>query len=577
MQLEPLAAPKRVGTVDAVGAALLRSLSGDASLQWNGRGIYQGTQPIDLLAPHQSQLTGSWQEQRALLDGAALRLRFSDAALHAVHAPTEPVERMVYELLEQLRSESLVPADWPGVRHNLAQHFQRWCQHFVDSGLTESSLGILLFTLALTSWSRLSGHAVPPSMADLAEATRANMSSTVGHCWAALRQHRHCQSAFIPYALELCRWVGQAVHSAEAAAGAAPAKSRNGFLLRLHFHTPDKLTSPINSATSAASDASAPLAEAGQGYRVFSKAYDREVAAAALVRPAQLAELRAHMDDELEQAAYNTGRLSRYLRKCLALPDRDGWQFGMESGYVDGSRLALLVSNPHETSVFKDVRQSPVVQCAVTLLLDCSGSMKTHAERTSILVDVLGRALEMAGVVVEVLGFSTNAWNGGRVRRDWQAAGQPQFPGRLNEVLHLVFKSAALPWRRGRIGIAALRRPDLFREGVDAEALEWACQRISKVPAKRRILLVVSDGSPMDTATVACNGDDYLDNHLQHMVPLLQRREGVEICAVGLAGKLGHFYPHHRVLDLKSGMGDAVFMQIAALLGEPRRRFRQGL
>ncbi|MCX8521633.1 MAG: cobalt chelatase, partial [Rhodoferax sp.] len=198
MQHEPLAAPQRVGAVEAVGAALLRVLSGDARLHWNGQGIYQGTQPIALLAPHQVVLTGSWQEQRALLDGAALRLRCSDAALHAVHAPTEPVERMVYEWLEQLRSESLVPADWPGVRHNLALHFQRWCQHFVDSGLTESSLGILLFTLAITIWSRLSGTEVPHSMADLAEATRANMSSTVGHCWAALRQHRHCQSAFIP-------------------------------------------------------------------------------------------------------------------------------------------------------------------------------------------------------------------------------------------------------------------------------------------------------------------------------------------------------------------------------------------
>ena len=577
MQLEPPASPY---AVDAVGAALLRSLSGDASLQWNGQNLYQGTQPIDLLAPHQlhqPQWTGSWLEQRALLDGAALRLRFSDAALHAAHAPTEPVERLVYELLEQLRTESLVPADWPGVRHNLALHFQRWCQHFVDSGLTESSLGILLFTLALTSWSRMGGEEVPPAMADRAEATRAYMSSTVGHCWVALRQHRHCQSAFIPHALELCRWMGQAVHSAEAAAGAAPAPSRNGFVLKLHFSTPDKLTPPNHSAGSAAvSAAIAHGAQAGRGYRVFSKAYDREVAAAALVRPAQLAELRAHMDAELEQAAYHMGRLSRYLRKNLALPDGDGWQFGMESGYVDGSRLALLVGNPQATSVFKDVRQSRVVQCAVTLLLDCSGSMKTHAERTSILVDVLGRALEMAGVVVEVLGFSTNAWNGGRVRRDWQAAGQPQCPGRLNEVLHLVFKSAALPWRRGRRGIAALRRPDLFREGVDAEALEWACQRLRNIPAKRRILLVVSDGCPMDTATAECNGEDYLANHLQHMVPLLQRREGVEICAVGLAGKLGHFYPHHRVLDLKNGVGDAVFMQIAALLCAPRRRYSQG-
>jgi cobaltochelatase CobT len=563
----PTEADVALTQLETVCGAMVRSLTGDASLQWTGQTLYKGTQAVPLQAAHQSDVSTEWPDQRALLDGAAMRLRFSDAALHAQHAPSEPVDRLVYELLEQLRTESLVPDDWPGVRHNLEQRFLRWCQAFIDSGLTETTLGILMFSVALTAWSRLTGNEVPELMADLAEGTRADIVPEIGGYLTAMRRNRAQQEAFIPPALALSRWVGQSVRSAQAevANGSTTARRRNGFALRLHFETPESVPPPM-----ATSGDSRSWHATAQRYRVFTRAYDREAEAATLVRTAQLAEFRAQMDQEVIEAGFNIPRLARLFLRALAVPRRDGWRFAQEEGHIDGSRLAQLVSDPQDKAIFKDELQRPAMECAVAILLDCSGSMKAHARATSVLVDVLGRALDMAGVAVEILGFSTGSWNGGRARKDWQRAGQPEFPGRLNEALHLVFKAGTQPWRRGRLGLAALRRPDLFREGIDGEAVEWACQRLLQLPARRRILMVVSDGCPMDTATHQCNDEHYLDQHLKQVVAAHERSGDVEICGLGVGLDLGLFYRRRLALNLTEHLDDAALQAVAGLLLQRR-------
>jgi cobaltochelatase CobT len=552
---------------DQVGSALLRVLSGDASLQWSAQTLYRGTQQIPLLSPHQNEVPQSLQAQRGLLDGAALRLRLSDVALHQQLVPADPIEQLVFELLEQLRVESLSPANWPGVQANLQQRFERWAQEFVDSGLTETSLGILLFTLALMVWSRLGGHALPERMADLMEATRAHLASEIGPCLQALRRYRRDQAAYAQQALLLVRWVGQAICHAQAEVpnGAARARRRNGFALRLL--PPPSVMHPWLEASSASSST---WQASAQQYRVFSTRHDREVAASTLVRPAQLQALRTQMDQEVQQAAYPLQRLSRLLRQALARPQRTGWQSGQEWGYLDAARLSQLVCDPQHRAIFKDQQPQPVMRCAVTLLFDCSGSMKAHALRMSLLADVLGRALSMAGASVEILGFSTSAWNGGRTLREWSRAGRPQMPGRLNERLHLVFKSAQQPWRQGRLGLAALRRPDLFREGLDGEAVQWACERLRAQPVLQRYLVVVSDGCPMDSATAQANDAHYLDEHLRQVVTTELSRGQVRILGLGLGLDLGLFYPHRLALDTEtSTLDEATLWAVAqALLSE---------
>lgn len=538
-------------------------MTGDDSLQWSGQTLYRGTHPLPQLAAHHSDVPLLQTDQRGLLDSMGLRLHLSDEAWHQQNLPKDPVERMVFELLEQLRVESLVPEAWPGARENMRQRFLHWCQAFMDSGLTESSLGILLFTVAVTAWSRLTGHEIPESMGDLVESTRLSMAAQLGQQWVQLRRLRQEQQ-FVTPALAVSRWVGQAVRAAqeEAPRGAGSPKRRGNFALPLHFESQSLDELPM-----AQSGDSRAWASTAQSYRVFTREFDREAAASELIRAVQLAQFREQMDEELARSGLqHAGRLARYLQQRLATSQRDGWSFAQEEGYLDGNRLSQLVTDPQQRAIFKDEMQRPINETAVTILMDCSGSMKAYAKPLSLLLDVLGRALEMAGVVVEILGFSSQAWNGGRARKQWQRAGRPEFPGRLNERLHIVFKDGAKPWRQGRQGVAALRKPDIFREGIDGEAVEWACQRLMARSTRRRILLVISDGCPMDTATHQCNDEHYLDQHLRQVLAARERMGDVKVCALGVGLDLGVFYRQRLAIDLLQDIDEALLFSVAELL-----------
>jgi cobaltochelatase CobT len=198
--------------------------------------------------------------------------------------------------------------------------------------------------------------------------------------------------------------------------------------------------------------------------------------------------------------------------------------------------------------------------------------MKQHVESLAVLIDVFVRALEQAGVSTEVLGFTTGAWNGGRALRDWRRAGQPAQPGRLNEVCHMVFKDADTPWRSARRAVAALLKPDLFREGIDGEAVDWACSRLEGRTERRKLLIVVSDGSPMDCATNLANDEHYLGQHLRDVVARREREGTVEILGVGVGLDLGPYYRRNRAIDLAAGPGHGVLRELVALVAGRERR-----
>ncbi|MBM4455588.1 MAG: cobalt chelatase, partial [Verrucomicrobia bacterium] len=474
---------------EGIGGAMVRTITGNPNLQWTGRTLYDGVEPVALRSAHHQDIADTWPAQRGLLDGAALRLLYSDCSLHDLHAPTDETELFIFELLEQLRVESLAPSTLPGLRGNLRKHFLQWAEDFMNSGLTETGLGILLFTIAGMSWSRLNGHEVSDRMGDLMEATRANISPALGADLAGLKAHADCQAQFIPYALAISRWVSETFKTAQAdAAGQQkPFKSRNHFVLRLTTPRDQFPTPPV-----AISGESASWQASHQRYRVFTKTYDAESHAMDLIRFAERSEIRQQMDIELAELRLNIPRLARLLKSRLSCPSQNTWIFGLEHGFIDASRLAQIVSDPSQRDIFKAERQVADVDAAVTLLIDCSGSMKAHANALSLLIDTLGRALDTAGIPTEILGFSTRSWNGGRAQRDWQRAGRPPLPGRLNEIQHLIFKASHEVWRRGRQGLAGLRKFDLFREGIDGEALQWAAQRLLALPVSRKILVVIS-------------------------------------------------------------------------------------
>ncbi|HRY87646.1 MAG TPA: cobalt chelatase [Rubrivivax sp.] len=560
--------------VEELCAASIRALAGDADLHFRGGRLHRAGRLLPPFGPHlhPSLETDDFGSFRGAADGIALRLARSDAALHRSLAPADPVARLIFDLLEQLRVESLAPDAMPGVKRNLAHRFARWSQGCIDSGLTESARGILLFTLAQTVRTRLTAEPMPEHTADLIETTRGMLTRRIAHELAGLRRHRDDQRAYAPHALAIAKAVAALLASRDDERGEADDErdqddGRAGFRMLMAFDGEGD-----DGIALAGSGTSRVLEQSGDGYRVFTRAYDRELDAASLVRTALLAEFRSRLDARIAAQGVNLGRLARQLKALLATPQTDGWDGAQEDGRIDGRRLAQLVASPTERRLFRQDRIEPLADCLVSFLIDCSGSMKGQIEAVAMIVDVLVRALEMAGVPSEVLGFTTGAWNGGRARRDWLRAGRPLHPGRLNEVDHLVFKSADAPWRRARRGIAALLKADLFREGVDGEAVDWAVARMQGRPERRRILLVVSDGSPMDTATNLANDAHYLDHHLRDVVQRHEAAASAEIGGIGVGLDLSPYYARSQALDLSAPPGNRVFQEILEVIAGQRRR-----
>ncbi|MBA3625100.1 MAG: cobalt chelatase [Methylibium sp.] len=562
--------------VEELCAAAIRALSGERDLHFRGRRLHRGTRALPLFAPHlhPSLDDDDFGSFRGAADGLALRLSCSDAELHRRLCPQEPVDRLVFELLEQLRVESLAPEGMPGVVRNLRHRFEQWSLAFHHAGLTESVHGVLLYTVAQVCRARVTTEPVLEQIEGVIEHTRAGLAPVLGVHLFGLRRDRQDQAAYAEHALAIARLVGAAVRASDTQDGGTAQRGegdedeeRAAFSLLMDLEGDDTaaLATPV-------AGNSRVLEDAPGGYRVFSTAYDRQIDAATLVRKPLLIEYRERLDRRIAGQGVNLPRLARELKALLAAPTRDGWDAGQEEGHIDGRRLAQLITSPTERRLFRSERQEPVANCLVSFLIDCSGSMKEHIESVAMLIDIFVRALEQAGVSSEILGFTTNTWNGGRAQRDWQRAGRPAHPGRLNEVCHLVFKDADTPWRHARTSIAALLKADLFREGIDGEAVEWACRRMEGRAEERRLLLVVSDGCPMDTATNLANDRHYLDHHLRQIVGRREQSGGVAIYGVGVGLDLSPYYGRSQALDLSGSTGNQVFREILEMLAGRGRR-----
>lgn len=564
--------------LEELSAAAIRALAHERDLHFRGRRLHRGRQRLPLFAPHLHPHPehDDLASYRGAADGLALRLRISDATLHARRSPAEPVRRMLFDLLEQLRVESLVDDALPGVQHNLAHRFECWSEGFMASRLHESARGRLLFACAQTLRARVFGTAVPEALDEMVEATRLRLAPLLGPDLAQLRRLRRDQPAFAEVALRIADGVALQLEALgedprqrggqDEAADAGDERLAFGFLLEMDDPADDDGPAAVVTGRSRLLEGDA------AGYRVWTTAYDRELRPAAAMRREELDAYRQQLDARVAEQGVNLARLARQLKALLAKPERDDWDQAQEEGLVDGRRLAQLVASPAERRLFRQPRQDPRADAVLAVLIDCSGSMRAHILAVATLVDVLARALDMAGVACEVLGFTTGAWSGGRAARDWQRAGAPAHPGRLAEVQHLVFKDADTAWRHARRDLAALLQPQLFREGVDGEALLWAATRLRARSEPRRLLLVVSDGCPMETATLRANDLHYLDHHLQEVASRIEAEGDIELSAVGVGLDLSPYYGRCQALDLDAGLGQPVFQELITLVGRRSRR-----
>lgn len=580
----PAAAARRQQQVEELCIAAIRAIAGERDLHFRARRLHRGRRALPRFAPHLHPSLDADDDDfgsfRGAADGLALRLKHSDPALHASllqAAASDAAERLVFDLLEQLRVESLAAdAGLAGVVHNLRHRHEAWSMAFHGSGLADTARGLLLYTLAQMARARISAEPVVEATEDFIEATRYALGPVIGTALAACKRHRHDQAAYALHALAIARDIGAMLRGSgdEAERNAASDREaddpeRAAFSLMMDLEDTD---AEVDAVASVVGGASRVLDDSDGGYRVFTRAHDQQRRAASLLRPALLAGHREQLDRRIAAQRINLSRLVRDLQSLLGLPEADGWEAAQEAGRIDGSRLAQLIASPAERRVFRSERETRRADAVATVLIDCSGSMRAHAESVAMLADTLARALELAGAQSEVLGFSTGAWNGGRAMRDWVCAGRPPRPGRLNEALHLVFKDADTPWRRARRDIAALLEPSFFREGIDGEAVQWACARLRERDARLRLLLVVSDGCPMDSATELANDRHCLDQHLREVVADEEARGGVAIFGIGVGLDLSPYYQRSQAIELGARPGNEVFAELLRMLGGHRLR-----
>ena len=319
-----------------------------------------------------------------------------------------------------------------------------------------------------------------------------------------------------------------------------------------------------------------PLSDADPNYKAYVTEFDEEIGAEELAEAAELERLRAYLDQQLDPLKGAVSRLANKLQRRLQAQQNRSWEFDREEGILDAGRLARVVANPTTPLSFKVEKDTEFRDTVVTLLIDNSGSMRGRPiSIAAICADVLARTLERCAVKVEILGFTTRAWKGGLSREKWLAQGREMQPGRLNDLRHIVYKSADAPWRRVRPNLGLMMKEGLLKENIDGEALEWAHRRALGRPEARKILMVISDGAPVDDSTLSVNAASFLEKHLRDVIAMVEKRRAVELIAIGIGHDVTRYYQRAVTITDVEQLAGAMTEQLASLFEvDPKKRAR---
>ena len=311
-------------------------------------------------------------------------------------------------------------------------------------------------------------------------------------------------------------------------------------------------------------------------YRIFETKFDQVIAAADLCDPEELDRLRVMLDRHMENVASIVGKLANRLQRKLMAHQNRSWDFDLEEGMLDAAKLHRVVTQPLSPLSYKQEQDTKFRDTVVTLLLDNSGSMRGRPITiAAVTADILARTLERCGVKVEILGFTTRAWKGGQSRELWQQAGKPANPGRLNDLRHIIYKPADAPWRRARKSLGLMLREGILKENIDGEALLWAHDRLLARNEDRRIMMVISDGAPVDDSTLSVNSGRYLERHLREVISYIETRSPVELLAIGIGHDVTRYYRRAVTITDVEQLGGAVVGQLTDLFDEDASKQRR--
>ncbi|MGS1016310.1 cobaltochelatase subunit CobT [Allosphingosinicella humi] len=547
-------------------------------------------------------------EARGYADAAALRLRHHDAGLHARHAPADDIARSVFDAAEQARVEALGARAMEGVRANLDRVTEMRMRTDPITRARNAEEVPLSTAVALMVRERLTGMPPPDAARDGLALVSGWIEDKAGADLDALGLALDDQAAFAALATKVLRDLelvesdmpperdpdagdenegedqdegGEADDDSDDDAGGGEGEAD----IKVEQGESGEDESEGDFSEEEIPEGDEAMGEEGQegmlpvrpnrplsdlppqfDYRIYTNRFDEEVEAGELCDEEELGRLRAYLDQQLVHLQGAVTKLANRLQRRLMAQQSRSWDFDQEEGLLDAARLARVVINPAHSLSYKIERDTDFRDTVVTLLIDNSGSMRGRPiSIAAISADIMARTLERCGVKVEILGFTTRAWKGGQSRERWLAEGRPPHPGRLNDLRHIVYKRADEPWRRARRNLGLMMREGLLKENIDGEALLWAHNRLIGRAEERRILMVISDGAPVDDSTLSVNSGTYLERHLRQVIAWIENRSSVELIAIGIGHDVTRYYERAVTIMDAEQLGGTMVEQLASL------------
>ena len=556
---------------------------------------------------------------RGTADGYALRRRYHDERVHAKYVPDGEMARDIYEAMETARCEAVGAHDMPGTAGNIDARIAHEAQRRGYAQIREASEAPLAVAAGYLVRHLATGRPLPEGAQNVMELWRGFIEEQAGGTLDDMDSVLNDQSQFAKFARQVITDLGYGDQLGDDPDMEDPGPDEDAEESAEEPENPDSQGDDQGSeedASEASAEQSqdaeqdpsqaqitmddmsdmelgeeaempdgdsemeppplAPISDADPNYTVFSTEFDEEIKAEDLAEAAELERLRAYLDQQLDPLKGAVSRLANKLQRRLMAQQNRSWQFDLDEGILDAARLARIIANPTIPLAYKQEKDTDFRDTVVTLLLDNSGSMRGRPiSIAAICADVLARTLERCNVKVEILGFTTRAWKGGQSREKWLHDGRSQLPGRLNDLRHIVYKSADAPWRRSRSNLGLMMKEGLLKENIDGEALEWAYRRLSMRREARKILMVISDGAPVDDSTLSVNPANFLEKHLRDVITMIEKRKAVELLAIGIGHDVTRYYGRAVTITDVEQLAGAMTEQLAALFdANPRSRAR---
>ena len=603
---------RAIETFQHAVAATFRAVAGKSEIE-----VVYSSDPTTIVGDHLRLPLPSHElpfqevaQVRGEADALALKLRYHDARLHAKRRPTGDVAPILYDILEQARAEALGSRRMAGVGQNIAAALEERYRADGLHRLEGRSDAAMPEVVRLMARAAFAGDPPPPTAQRVFEQWRPWLEDKIGHDIAELEIHLDDQSAFgevvrrlisdldIDFTIEDTndsdnedsddnsneeQMRGEADEDGEDPSGSTDATADGDGDEKAEGEMGDAAASDKSDESLPAPDSEesdnseTPWHPEGEfsnlrrnsTYRAYCEEFDETIHADALCDADELNRLRQLLDQQLLHLQSIVGKLANRLQRRLLAKQQRSWDFNLDDGLLDTSRLDRVVVDPHHPLSFKMERETDFRDTIVTMLIDNSGSMRGRPITIAAMsADILARTLERCGVKVEVLGFTTRAWKGGQSRERWISEGKQSDPGRLNDLRHIIYKSADVQWRRAHKNLGLMLREGLLKENIDGEALMWAHGRLIARPEQRRILMVISDGAPVDDSTLSVNPGNYLERHLRAAISYIENRSPVELVAIGIGHDVTRYYRRAVTIVDVEQLGGTMMEKLAELFDE---------